>query len=133
MASRSARLLKKSSEWALTLYRVSWILNNFRILRSVCQIGQALNLKDLEEWGERDWSLLNLEIIDCESVKISTRELRGSVDIADTIATSLALYEEGQLEIWAEKLWITCLLSTWAQLMPIEQWLVPSCLTELSV
>ena len=110
LASRSARLLKESSEWTLALYRVSWILNDFRILRSIYQIAQALNLKDLEGWGKRDWSLLNLEIIDCESVKISARKLWESVDIADTIATSLALYKEGQLEIWAEKLWVTCLL-----------------------
>jgi len=43
-----------------------------------------------------------------------TEELRGIVEIAERIARSSALYDEGQLVIWAEKLWIIVLLWIWA-------------------
>ena len=54
-------------------------------------------------------SLLYLEIINCESVKILIVELQGIVEIAERIANSSALYKEGQLRILAEKVCIILL------------------------
>jgi hypothetical protein len=54
-------------------------------------MGQQLNLKFFVEWGDKDTSLLNLDITDCESVKICRLELRGIVEITDRIANSSAL------------------------------------------
>jgi hypothetical protein len=45
--------------------------------------------------------LLYLEITDCESVKIWILQFLGAVQMADTIASSSALKEQGQSEICA--------------------------------
>jgi hypothetical protein len=82
------------------------MLNACIALRRVCQAGQELNLKYLEECLEVVRSLLYLEITDWESVKISTIELCGTVDMAERIARSSALYDEGQLYACAANWWV---------------------------
>ena len=72
-------------------------------------------------------------MIDWESVKISTLELRGSVEMADRTAMSSALYDDGQSVILAEKLLITWLLRICILPTPIEQLLVPISDTDPSV
>ena len=82
------------------------MLNAWVASRRVCQIGQELNLQYLVDCLEVLQSLLYLDMTDWESVKMSIVELRGTVDIADRIAESSALQDDGQLYSWAANLWI---------------------------
>ena len=96
LARESACSFRWLSEWACTLWRVIYSLNDLIMFRRVCQIGHELNLNNLLGWVKLSWRLLNLEITDWESVKISITKLRGAVEIAERIERSSALYDEGQ-------------------------------------